>query len=104
MLNKIIPFPYEKKITPSDFSEYGIQYSNKDKQSGSFFYFIFHFYYYGSGREVAFTNHRQIIANTDTQLIIVIITLFTLFTGITLNVFGKTLCPCQSIETNVTID
>ena len=33
---------------------------------------------------------------TDTQLII-IITLFTLFTRITLNVFGKALCPCQSI-------
>ena len=36
-------------------------------------------------------------ANTDTQLIIIMITLFTLFTRITLNVFGKALCPCQSI-------
>ena len=43
------------------------------------------------------SNNRQIIANTDTQLIIITITLFTLLTGITLNVFGKALCPFQSI-------
>ena len=42
-------------------------------------------------------NFRQIIADTDMQLIIIIITLFTLFTRITLNVFGKALCPSQSM-------
>ena len=42
-------------------------------------------------------NLRETIANTDIQLIILKITLFTLITKITLNVFGKTLRPSQSI-------
>ena len=49
------------------------------------------------GREVDFTGHKQIIGNTDTDLIILIIPTCTLFSTIILNVFGKTLCPCQSI-------
>ena len=53
---------------------------------------------YNLGKEVVFAKHRQtIFANTDTQLIIIIVTLFRLFTKITLSVFGKTLCPCQSL-------
>ena len=56
---------------------------------------------YSLGREAVVTNHRQIIANTDTQLIIIIIILFTLFTRITLNVFGKALCPCHYAQSTM---
>ena len=41
MPNKMIPFPYEIKITHSDFCYNGIYYSNKDGQSGSLFLFYF---------------------------------------------------------------
>ena len=37
MPNKMIPFPCEIKITPSDFCYYGIYYSNEDRHSGSLF-------------------------------------------------------------------
>ena len=37
----MIPFPYELKITHSDFCYYGIYYFNKDRQSGSLFLFYF---------------------------------------------------------------
>ena len=40
MPNKMIPFPYEIKISHSDFCYYGIYYSNKDKHSGSLFFYI----------------------------------------------------------------
>ena len=43
MPNKMIPFPYDKKITHFDFCYYGIYYSDEDRQSGSLFYFIFLF-------------------------------------------------------------
>ena len=49
-----------------------------------------------SGREVVSINHKQIVADTKTQLIILIINLFTQFTlfkKITQNVCGKTLMP-----------
>ena len=46
MPNKMIPFPYEIKITHSDFCYYGIYYSNKDRHSGSLFLF-YYFYHYG---------------------------------------------------------
>ena len=42
MPNKMIPFPYEIKITHSDFCYYGIHYSSKDRHSGSLF--LFHFF------------------------------------------------------------
>ena len=41
MPDKMIPFPYEIKVTQSDFCHYGIYYSNKDRHIGSLFYFIF---------------------------------------------------------------
>ena len=41
MPNKMIPFPYEIKITHSDFCYFGIFYSNKDRQSGSLFLIYF---------------------------------------------------------------
>ena len=46
MPNKIIPFPYEIKITHSDFCYYGIYYSNKDRHSGSLFFILFFCLYY----------------------------------------------------------
>ena len=42
MLNKMIPFHYEIKITHSDFCYYGIYYSNKNRVE-AFFYFILYF-------------------------------------------------------------
>ena len=39
MPNKMIPFPYEIKITHSEFCYYGIYYSIKDRQSGNLFSF-----------------------------------------------------------------
>ena len=45
---KMIPFPFEIKIIPSDFCDYDIYNSDKDRQSGSFFFILFfYFYYYG---------------------------------------------------------
>ena len=37
----MIPFPYDIKITYSDFYYYGIYYSNKDRHSGSLFVVFF---------------------------------------------------------------
>ena len=42
MPNKMIPFPYEIKITHSEFCYYGIYYSNNDRQSGSLFFILFY--------------------------------------------------------------
>ena len=48
MHKKTIPFPYEIKITHSDFCNYSIYYSNKDRRSGSLFILLFfYFYFYG---------------------------------------------------------
>ena len=48
MPNKMIPFPYQIKITHFDFCYHSIYYSNKDRQSGSLFLFYsFYVYYYG---------------------------------------------------------
>ena len=41
MPNKMIPFPYEIKITQSDFCCYGIYYSIKFRRIGSLFLFDF---------------------------------------------------------------
>ena len=41
MSNKAIPFQNEIKLIHSDFCYYGIYYSKKDRQGGSYFYFIF---------------------------------------------------------------
>ena len=41
MPNEMIPFPYEIKITHSDFCCCGIYYSNKDRHGGSVFLFYF---------------------------------------------------------------
>ena len=41
MPNKMIPFLFEIKITHSDFCFYGIYYSDKERQSGTFFLFYF---------------------------------------------------------------
>ena len=41
MPNKMIPFPYEIKLTHSDFCYDGIYCSNKDGHSGSLFLFYF---------------------------------------------------------------
>ena len=43
MLNKMIPFPCEIKITHSDFCYYSIYYSDKDRHSASLFLFNFFF-------------------------------------------------------------
>ena len=43
MPDKMIPFPYEIKVTYSDFCYYGIYCSNKDRHSGSLF-FLFNFF------------------------------------------------------------
>ena len=50
MPNKMIPFPYQNKITHSDFCYSGIYYSSKDRQSESLFLFHFFYFYYGSIR------------------------------------------------------
>ena len=42
MSSKTIPFPYEIKITHSEFCYYGtIYYFNKDRRSGNLFLFLF---------------------------------------------------------------
>ena len=41
MPNKMIPFPYEIKITHSDFCYYDIYFSNKECYSGSLFLSFF---------------------------------------------------------------
>ena len=41
MPNKMIPFPYEIKITHSDLRYNGIFYSIKNRRSGSLFIFYF---------------------------------------------------------------
>ena len=48
MPNKIIPCPYEIKLTHSDFCCYGFYYSYEDRQCRSLFlFYFFYFYYYG---------------------------------------------------------
>ena len=41
MPNKMVTFPYEVKITHSDFCFYDIYYSNKDCHGGSLFLLLF---------------------------------------------------------------
>ena len=44
MPNKMIPFPYEIKVSHSDFCYCSIRYSNKDKHSASLFFILFFYF------------------------------------------------------------